>query len=293
MNKFFTLLFLLGTISISQAQHHTNDTVRKMYVSLKGYRMTFKTPLTKQDSLTFQFRENDTLVLINANMYPKGTSVPYEYKNETFLKYYKKSAFRSSGVDSLDQNQGMRYWKDPIKVFFSESVSRKTKKDFMSLAKEISNQVDSLHISEVKKVEESNYVVYFFGDYEYDALMKNYTYTDYYLHWNNRNQIYRCGLKLDTAVYFNETLITEKLKELFVGTLGHFKFINDLSCESYLSNCYSKNKQLTDLDIEILQYHYSYGICKGTSLKDFEEQHKKAKNVLEERNVLINFRHLD
>lgn len=294
MKFFFTVLFLLVGIFTMQAQHPTSDTIRHMYITLKGYKLTYKTPLTKQDSLNFRFRENDTLVLINpATMSRNGITVPYEYKDESFLGYYKKTAFRGSGVDSVDQKQAMRYWKDPIKIYFSKSVSRKTKKEFMALAKEVSQQVDSLQISEVKKVEESNYVVYFFGDYEYDALMKNNTYTDYYLHWNNKNQIYRCGLKIDPKTFYNEALRASKLKELFVGTLGHFKFINDLGCESYFSDCYSHNKQLTNLDLELLKYHYSYGICKGTSLHDFEVQHEKAKGVLKDHNILIDFFHLN
>ncbi|TYB76394.1 hypothetical protein [Bizionia myxarmorum] len=293
MKNLFTLFILFGFISISQAQEHTTESSRKIYTSLKAYKLTYKTPLTKQDTLNFVVREHDTLVLITPKMSRNGKSVPYEYKDKSFLKYYKKSAFRSSGVDSTDQRQVMRYWKDPIKIFFSESISRKTRKDIMTLAKEISSQVDSLQISEVKKVEESNYVVYLFDDYEYDSLMKNYTNSDYYLHWNTRNQIYRCGVKIDTKIFYNQALISNKLKELFVSTLGHFYAINDLGCESYFANCYSENKQLTSLDLEILKYHYSYGICKGTTLQDFEVQHEKAKSVLKEHNVLINFFHLD
>lgn len=293
MHTIFTIFIMFGTMALSWAQQVPTDSSRKIYITLKGYKLTYKTPLTKQDSLSFKFRENDTLVAIKPNMMRNGKSVPYEYQDETFLTYYKKAAFRSSGVDSTDQNQVMRYWKTPLKIYFSKSIPRSAKKEFMSLAKSISKQVDSLQIYEVKKVDASNYVVYSFGDYEYDTLMKNYTYTDYYLHWNNRNQIYRSGLKIDQNVFFTDALVSSKLRELFIGTLGHFKFLDDFSCESYFSDCYSKNKQLTNLDLQLLQYHYSYGICKGTNLSDFEEQHSKAKTALEKHNVLLDFFHLD
>jgi hypothetical protein len=33
-------------------------------------------------------------------------------------------------------------------------------------------------------------------------------------------------------------------------------------------------------DLEILKYHYSYGICKGTNLETFEKNHSDAKQHL-------------
>ncbi|MGY0392580.1 hypothetical protein ACW5R3_08510 [Bizionia sp. KMM 8389] len=290
---FITSLFLVGFLVFSYAQESSKTHTIKKYMTLKSYQLAYKKPLTKQDSLNLVYRENDTLVLITDNMVPKSVSVPYEFKSANFLNYYKKIAFRTTGIDSVDKSNVMRYWKDPIRIYFSKSISKKVKKDLMSLAKSISSKVDSLNISEVKNIEESNYVIYYFDDYEYDLAMKNYKYTDYYLHWNNKNQVYRCGLKVNRKLFFNDRLISEKLKELFVGSLGHFKLSDDFSCESYLSNCQSENKQLTELDIALLQYHYSYGICKGTDLESFEEQHEKAKSILKEHNTLINFMHID
>ena len=65
----------------------------------------------------------------------------------------------------------------------------------------------------------------------------------------------------------------------------------ELSCNSYFSNCYSDNKILTEKDMELLKYHYSYGICKGTTRKIFEEQHKRAKDAIKNKNSRFDFFH--
>ncbi|NQY30713.1 MAG: hypothetical protein HRT69_14745, partial [Flavobacteriaceae bacterium] len=50
----------------------------------------------------------------------------------------------------------MKYWKDDIKIFFSKSVSNKTRKKLMSFANSIAKEIDSVNIYETKKVENSN-----------------------------------------------------------------------------------------------------------------------------------------
>ena len=121
--------------------------------------------------------------------------------------------------------------------------------------------------------------------------MVNYKYTDYYLNWNNQNQIYRASLKINTDNSFNEKLKLFKLKDYFFRSLGHFKLSNEFACESFFSDCYSDKKRLTNFDIELLKYHYSYGICKGTSLKIFEEQHKHSKKTMNKHHHETMFYH--
>lgn len=291
MKHVIIFLVLICFYLNGQAQHQKNDTLKHVYITLKSYKQKYKKPLTQKDSLSFLFKDNDTLVLVENYLRPNGVGVPYEYKDSTFLHYYKKIAFRTKSIDSLDKKQTMRYWKDDIKVFFSKSVEKRTRNDFMSFAKSVANQVDSLNISEVKHVEDSNYIVYYFGDYEYESRMKHYKNSDFYLSWNKHQQIYSCSVKIDTDLYFNEALIQEILKDYFIITLGHFSKINDFSCESYFADCYSKNKHLTNLDIELIKYHYSYGICKGTNLETFEEQHEIAKETLNSHNRKVRFYH--
>ncbi len=283
-----TCFLLINALSYSQKK---TDTIwnTNTYVSLKSYKNTYGEPLTKKDSLNFKFKDNDTLVLIKDYVRPQGTMVPYEFKDSTFLYYYKKVAFNHKN-DSINKKTSMKYWKDDIRIFFSKSVSKKTKKDFMLFADQIDKAVDSLHIKEVKNVEDSNYIIYYFGDYEYESRMDNYTYSTFYASWKH-NKIYRTTIRLDESAFFGDALIQYKLRELFFQSIGYFVLIDDFACESYFSNCYSPNKRLTELDIELLKYHYSYGICKGTSLETFEGQHQKAKEIFEKTGHQMRFFH--
>ena len=45
------------------------------------------------------------------------------------------------------------------------------------------------------------------------------------------------------------------------------------------------------IDLEILKYHYSYGICKGTNIDTFEKNHKDAKEALKNGNTKMHFVH--
>lgn len=286
----FILIIFFSLNSFSQQKKNESVPHKNIYIPLKIYKKEFKKPLTKQDSLNFKFSDSDTLVLVKNYIRPKGVSVPYEYKDSTFLHYYKKIAFNHKN-DSLSKKTTMKYWKDDIKIFFSKSVSRKTKKEFMDFAESIDKKIDSLTVFEVKRVEDSNYIIYYFNDFEYESRMVNYKNSDYYMYWNGKNQIYRNTIKLDSKLFFNEKLRLYELKKFFLKSLGHFNFISDFDCSSYFSNCYSKEKTLNLLDIELLKYHYSYGICKGTDLETFEEQHKIAKETLKKHNHKINFFH--
>lgn len=275
---------------ITKAQKITeHQMVVRSYIPLSVFKEHYKLPLIKSDSLNFQIQANDTLVLLTDRIMAKVKMVPYEYKDSTFLDYYKKVAFNHKD-NIFSKETPMKYWIDELKIYFSPSVRRQTKKSLLSFADEISKTIDSLNIYEVAKVEDSNFIIYYFGDYEYEPKMTNNKNSDYYIYWKN-NRINRGSIKLDTKNLFNETLNQYKLRELFIQTLGYFKLSEEFDCESYFSNCYSPNKKLTPLDLEILRYHYSYGICKGTSLEVFEEQHKNASELYEKTGHLINFIH--
>ncbi len=284
--QFLYIFILIISASFCQAQ----DTLR--YIPLNSYKKKFDVPLTKEDSLNFRFRDNDTLVLVKNYKRSKGVSVPYEPKDSTFLKYYKKVAFRQKNKFP-DSTETMKYWKDGIKLYFSESVSGKTKREVMKFVKNIDEQVDSLRIDRVRNIEDSNYVIYYSGDYEYLLEMRNEKNSDYHIYWNRNSQIYRGAIKINIKEFFNEHLKTERIKEMFFLSLGHFVQINDFACESYFANCYSESKHLTPLDIELLKYHYSYGICKGTTREIFEEQHRWAKKALKEKHHKVMFLHSD
>ena len=285
LTLFLVFLFTYSSYSQEKTQKHQTRT----YMPISMYKTKYNKPLTKKDTLNFKLKGSDTLVLVENYVPRKGVSVPYEYKDSTFLNYYKKVAFNhTKGEYSKDTK--MKYWKDDIKIFFSKSVSKKEKKELISFAKTISSQIDSLNIYQVKRVEDSNFVIYYNGDYDYESRLVDKKTSDF-LYWNGKNQLYKAAIKIDPNKYFNSKLRLYKLKENLVTAIGYFKLIDDFSCDSYFSNCYSANKSLTKLDMELLKYHYSYGICKGTNLETFEEQHETAKETLKKRNRKINFRH--
>ncbi|WP_304133266.1 hypothetical protein [Mesonia mobilis] len=66
------------------------------------------------------------------------------------------------------------------------------------------------------------------------------------------------------------------LKYHFFHSLGYFGNSDKIEPKAYLSSS-KKIRKLTKIDLELLKYHYSYGICKGIGLKAFEEQHRRNK----------------
>ena len=202
MKKLLLALIIFFNI-ISYSQEVKIDTIKKVYVSIKHYKKNYSKYLTKEDSLNFMFRGKDTLVLVKNYIKPKGISVPYEYKDSTFLHYYKKIVYNYTD-NTINKKSRMRYWKEGISIYFSKTIPKKTKKQLMFFAKSIAKQVDSLKIKEVKRVEDSNYVIYCFGDYEYESRLTNYKHSEYYAHWNNQNQIYKSSIKINLDEFFNE-----------------------------------------------------------------------------------------
>lgn len=281
------ILFLcfIFYVLTNYSQHKINST-GEVFISLSHYKKNKK----DLDSIGFLIHEKDTLVKVSNYAKPEGISVPYEYKDSTFLSYYKRVAFRHK-KDSDSGKTKMKYWKGGIKLYFSKSISKQNKKELLSLAQTLNNEIDSLSIQEVKRVENSNYIIYYEGDFEYESRMHNYKNTDYYMYWNGNNQIYKCALRIDTDENFNEDLRLKQMKRYFIQTLGHFKLLNEFNCSSYFSDCYSKDKILSEFDLELLKYHYSYGICKGTDLNTFEENHKHAKETLKKHNHSMSFFH--
>ena len=286
------IFILIAAFTISNFGFSQNDSVHqpRTYVSLKMYKEKYKRPLTKKDTLNFLIKNNDTLVWDVNYVRPAGKSVPYEFKDDSFLNLYKKITFRAS-KDSTKKSEPMRYWKNDIKIFISSSVDKKIKKDFFIFTEDISNQIDSLNIKEVKQIEDSNYIIYQSGDFEYESRMSNYSATDYYMYWNGNSQIYKTSLRFIKEDFFNPNLLLKGMKDYLLKSLGHFNFNPDLGCENYLSGCQQGDVVLTSIDYELLKYHYSYGICKGTDIETFEEQHKRAKEALKKHNHGISFFH--
>ena len=284
-NKLLILIILLSSLGYSQ--NPDSKDFSRTFISINNYKLLFRKELTKNDSLNFKFKDGDTLVLVK-NLHKKISSVPYEYKDSTFLNLYKKIAFKKLNDSNFST---MKYWKDDINIFFSKSISNKVKNEIAQFVKKIDKSVDSLNIKIIKNPSKANYFIYYKEDFEYEPKI-NGDQVNYYLHWNKENQITRGSIKLNPEYYFNDRLRIYELKKMFLETLGYFKFSDNLDCDNYFSNCYSDKKKLSSIDLELIKYHYSYGICKGTTLKVFENQHIRAKKLLTSQNRRINFIHL-
>lgn len=296
MKTIVTVIVLIFAISINAQEENTTKHKNTTHVKhsrtlmpLKYYKKKFNKALTKQDSLEFVYKDSDTFVVLK-NYTPKGVRVLYEYKDATFLDLYTKVAFKFEH-DSLKNDATMKYWKDDINIYFAKEIPKKSKKNFLNFANTLVKQVDSLQLNEVKRIEDSNYIVYYSGGFEYESRMENYNASDYYMFWNGKNQIYKLAMRIKIDDLFNEKLRLIEMKRLFFQSLGYFQFNTELDCSNYFSGCYDENSEISELDIALLKYHYSYGICKGTDYDTFMMQHKKTKEALKEKNIRMGFLH--
>ena len=278
---FFALLFT----QVFMAQNQPRK-VTKQYIRIKNYRTIYSMKTVNLDSVEHKFYQGDTLILYNPKPDPNKVLVPFDFRDSTFLDYYVPIAFRASGEkDSL--NNSMKYWHEDIKVYFSTNIHKKVQKEFSQFTQFISTNVDSLDIRVVKKLEESNFIVYTSDDYNYESKLADNSNSDYYIYWNAQNQIHKGAIKLHSEDAFNNNLKIAQLKVLFLQTLGHFKLDKRLNCKHYFSNCYDPNKEFTQLDLELLQYHYSYGICKGITLKSFRSFHSESNRIRKQGDQIL------
>lgn len=279
----YVLLILFSFKGFSQ----DTSTVRKVvatYVDLKTYKEKGE-PLTKQDSLDFMIRGKDTLVLVPREFIQKlrdgdGTEVrvKYEPKDSVFLETYKSIVFGKKE----NSKATLKVWKDDIKIYFDSTVPKLHRDALMNFAEGLSAAVDSLNIKMVDVKEDSNYLVYYINkenDEDLEPRITNKT-SGYYLNWNGKQQLTKAVVKVNTINIKAQNYQIASLKYNFFKTLGYFKDAETLECRAYLSKC-PVIRSLTKDDMELLKYHYSYGICKGTNREDFEELHRKMKSTLE------------
>ena len=283
----YNLYFLCLLFSISG---FSQDTISRSYVPLQQYVKLGK-PLTRQDTLNFRFRDQDTLVLVAGNfletLYYDKVWVEYEPKDSLFLEIYKDVVYGKPN-SATRNSEIMKYWKEDLKVYFDPSVPKPHQNYLLDFANKIATDIDSLNISRVNTLEESNYHIYYLTDdhnIDHDPRIKDNP-GGYYVSWKN-HQIYNGALKINTNYAVKDDHQLQLLTHYFIGSLGYFKSSDNLECESYLSSC-SNYRKLTQMDLEILKYHYSYGICKNVNIEDFEKMHKEMQNsLLEDPNAKL------
>ncbi|APG64922.1 hypothetical protein LPB136_05915 [Tenacibaculum todarodis] len=288
------LLLCLFTANLCIAQKQT----RRAYTTIKEYKKLINNQLTKKDLENSIIRGNDTLILISGKeFYKEGVSVKYQPKDSTFLELYKDVVYQKYRKTDKKTKHYMRLWRKPIKIFFSESLDDYYKKEIIKTANILSSQVDSLTISFVDKLEKSNYIIYqidSLNTYKYSNKLSKNKYVDYYVFWKN-NKIYDSKLELNLITYNNidKKINANYLKQQFFKSLGYFNTTTKLPCYDILSDCNSGNKVITSNNLDILKYHYSFGISKGTDLETFEKNHKKAIETYKKTGTHMLFKHID
>lgn len=272
-------LLLLFLFSFSTSAQKT--IVKKSYIKYRDYKAAKGNVEFLMDSIGFKIINNDSLVEI-APFKMKGVEVPYEYKDSLFLKEYKKLVYNKDNQKiGPTKKPIMKYWKSKIKVYFDSTVTYKNKRELTKFFKFLDKQIDSLKITVVNDKTKSNYFIYFINkpdDVNWEERIHTQT-GGYFISWDGKQRIYNCTLKLDTQKIFNQKQQLTSLKKNFLFSLGNFYAIENKNCKSYFSTCFSIDKELTPEDLELLKYHYSYGICKGTDLETFETNHKKAQEA--------------
>ncbi|GAA0746121.1 hypothetical protein [Gaetbulibacter jejuensis] len=247
-NLFLILFVLISSISIGQ----NNLDINRKYVSIKSLKNSKNINLKNAIYL-----ENDTLVVEKS--IPMGEfEVDFGDFDPEFIEHYKDAVFGNKETRRKNfKLSHVKLWTSDIKVYFDKSVDKKTKKELSSFFNEISKNSNSLKISVVSKLELSNYLIYYINskkDKEHPNIIQQKPITYNLLHSNNK--FYSGVLRLNTLSFFSFNDQINSLKVQFFKSLGQFWLINNVPCESILADCYSPTKRLTDLDFNILNFHY-------------------------------------
>ena len=273
----------------------------RTYIPISQYKKIYNREITKEDIANFSFRNGDTLVLVsNKKFYKKGEIVPYQPKDSSFLETYKDVVYQKYSVvtsENKKRKDYMRLWRVPIKMFFAKSLDTVYKNALIKTAKTLSREVDSLNITFVNNIEESNYIVYQLDSkhrYKYAKRISNNNYINYYLYWK-KSKIYDAKLEVNLTKFKNQSDYTNisYIIQKFFKSLGRFHESSKMPKRSILHTQNTNRKLISKQDIEILKYHYSFGICKGTDLEAFEENHRRAKEVFKNTGRHMNFMHID
>ena len=293
-NIFVFLLFAFNSAIFSQHKQMTSHS-KVIYMEYKKYKALKKSGNKAIDSIGINIIKNDTLLIITGHE-EKGVKILYEEKDSLFLERYKQLVFN----EKYEKTEGklkprMKIWKDEVKIYFDKSVSKYNSKKLSEFINYLDKEIDSLKITVVKDQDKSNYFIYSIDDTNDVNLDSRIHGNDgYYLLWNNKQNIYSCSLKINEKKNLNEEQILTNLKINFTRSLGYFyRDLDKSDCNSYFSLCTLEKKEFGKKDLEILKYHYSYGICKGTNLETFEKNHQDAQASLKKGNTKIYFSHLE
>ncbi len=291
MRRFFIIIMLICVSNNVCAQIPTGND-KDYYMSLKTFRGKVSDTISLEH-LRYRIIKGDTVIPYKRSFGKDSldlNKVKYILKDTTFLDIYKSIAYRS-----VDKNEPRhRFWSDDIIIYFGESVSNYYQRKMRKFIRNNLMNIKHLNIKTTHKLENSNFVIYFDGDFEYEGRLKgNYKKRmNYHTYWTG-SDIDKVTLKLIPKFYSGKDAILADLLRGFVINLGYFNKSSELGCDSVFSNCYELVEDLNVIDKEILTYHYSRGFCVGMDLKSFEEQDASAREFYkynEDSNYYVLFR---
>lgn len=234
-NVLIIILISISSFGFSQ-NPHPNAISGKSYINLKFYKELFGDSLSSQDTLLFVIRASDTLIPFPENYIKKRVSVLYEPKDSIFLEIYKDIVYRKHQNFPIEYKKKvkMRYWRKNINIYFDKSVEPNIKNELTQFAAHLSKNIDSLNIKFVDNIKDSNYLIYKYeseNDIKYEERIKENN-NNYYLSWNNKQQITSCKLQLNERLFEKNEDFVNKAKKMFLGTLGHFSYTKLVSKEN-------------------------------------------------------------
>lgn len=266
----FSVLLLSVYYTYSQEK---KEEINRQYTSIRSLVKKNNVDSTKLKNAIFL--KNDTLIVEKSKL-KNSYSVKFNKIDSCQLIVYKNLVWgkKDKRGNFTNKRKEIKLWDTSIQVFFDKNVPNYLKKELILLIKKVNNNVDGLKVSTVNSKKESNYFVYITNSKNTEELYpnidssKNFSYN---FSSNDLNHIYNGALRIDTDRIFNKEEQIAKMKELFIGSLGIFYLSETLNCDSLLSNCYSTNKKLSQVDIDLLNFHYKNRFMDKVNLAKFEK----------------------
>lgn len=285
MNKIkilFLIIFLsfIGQAQVDSTQHGGRLGTVDFEENYEAYKLPLIDFVKTIDSIPVGFDHPKSaysdptyLITIHIPKKLKQNQRLFENRDSSFLEHYRNIAFLNRGKDN---KRYMKYWKEPVKLFFGETVPYKVKRQVKLFAKELNGIADSLQVETTRRKEKANIIIYFSDGFDFEPRISANEGIDWYLYWKGAH-LNRGSIELDPKVIVNEKIQINSIKKSLVRMLGYFGTSPTYGGSSAFSSLKFYRGELNEFDIEIIKYHYDYGICKGTSLEVFDNLHRKAK----------------
>lgn len=182
--------------------------------------------------------------------------------NDQFQNTYNKIAFNPGSYSS--DNLVIKKWNQDIKIYFEGDSLDYLKFAMDSLILKITPCINKLRINIVSKLADANYLIRVI-----DTSHNYYEQNGFYMNWTSGSNIYKCTLIIDRKTAFNRVEQLTSLRYNFVRSLGYFTVVK---LDNPINSCmYDQFIDVTDLDCNVLKFHYSDDIRSGMSKKDVKK----------------------